>query len=335
MQLLHHPSFSLALLSVTLVEAFQPYQFDQYDPAYVSALRKRLDSFHERLSKGIPPEDNYANDTHWNFDGTLVISSDAWGEALNAVAGPNGFWGNLNVPDYYQLVDGNICGTLFNLQGNQTGEYMGLPVQEGAHFNIHGAELWVFDENLEVDQLITVQERGRVRAQFAGEAPIPPPIPRGSETVPNEQTPQQYRDATRAAMISLHKNVLAGRPEANARLATSNVIVDEVGVITHGPQAFVDAIAASNLGDGAFPVKQIHDEYIIADGRLGLIEYIWHAQQSKEYMGRAPDNKTVRGRGMLWFEFDPEGLVEKMTSVYDERIILEQLESSGTFYLYP
>ena len=157
--------FNALLVATPKVFGYQPYPFDQYDPAYVSALRERLDSFHERLRAGIIPDDHYATDTQWNFDGNLVVGDKEWSKALRAVIGP--VFGNLNISDYYEIVDGNICGTLFNLQGNQTGEFLGLPVQPGAHFNVHGSELWVFDENLEVSELITVQEEGRIRAQLA------------------------------------------------------------------------------------------------------------------------------------------------------------------------
>ena len=136
-------------------------------------------------------------------------------------------------------------------------------------------------------------------------------------------------------MASMHINVLAGKSEANAALATEDVVVNNAGDITKGRDAFVNVIAATQQGHGAFPVKQIHDDYIIADGRLGLIEYVWEGKQQQMYGGRAADNKTVRVRGMLWFEFNSEGLVEKVTSVYDESAIGRQLESSDPYYLYP
>lgn len=326
---------SFLLLAVNRIAAYQPYDFDQYNDTYISSLRDVLDSFHVRLSSGIIPEDTYSSDIHWNFDGNLVISDIEWGNALRAVVGPGGVFGDLNIPDYYQLVDGNICGTMYDLQGNQSGDFLGLPVQPGARFNVHGAELWVFDQNLEANRLITIQPTGRIRAQFAGEIPVPPPIPRGSQNVQNQQMPQEYRDARRRALSSMHKNVLSGNPEANAVYALNEVVVDDVGDIRTGKEAFVEIIAAQQQGLGAFPVKQIHDEYIIVDGRLGAVEYIWHGKQKKEYLGRAPDDKMVRVRAMLWFEFDPAGMVEKVVSVHDERVVLNQLEDNVGYMLYP
>ena len=48
----------------------------------------------------------------------------------------------------------------------------------------------------------------------------------------------------------------------------------------------------------------------------------------------APSDKLVRLRGMLFFEFTQEGLVEKVVSVHDEAIIGYQLQDAVQ-YLYP
>ncbi len=325
---------SLLLLASNPVQSAQPYTFDQYDKRYVSALRERLGSFYERLSAGIIPENNYASDVHWNYDGSLGIGDVELGNAIRAIVGPDGPIGDLDIPDYYQVVDGNICGVMYDLQGNQTGEFLGLPLQPGARFNFHGAELGVFDENLELSELITIEPLGRIKAQFAGEEDLPPPVPRGSQPVPNRQTSQKYRDSRRKAMASMHKNILAGSTDANADLATEGVVVNDVGEVRSGRDAFVEIVAAQQQGQGAFPEKQIYDEYIITDGRLGVIEYVWQGRQKGEYMGRAPEDKMVRVRSMLFFEFSPEGLVEKVVSVHDEAVIIAQLTDAVQF-LYP
>ena len=334
MQFHKYNPIALLFCAATPIPSFQPYTFDQYDPDYVSALRGQLDSFHERLNDGDIPTSTYASDVHWNFDGNLAISDVEWDKAVKQFVGPGGLFSNYGIRDHYQLVDGNICGTLFNVQGNQSGDFLGLPVQPGARFRVYGAELWVFDENLEASELITIQPTGKIRAQFAGEEKAPPRVSNEAQPVPNEQTSLAYRHKTRQAMISMHKNVLAGQAQANSHLALEDVVVDNVGDIRRGRDAFVEVIAAQQQGKGSFPGKQFHDEYIIIDGRLGMMEYIWHGRQKEEYMGRAPDEKMVRVRGMLWFEFDKNGLVEKVVSVHDEAVIMAQLEGTAR-YLYP
>lgn len=80
----------------------------------------------------------------------------------------NGSFQGVYIPDFYQLVDGNICATLNDLQGNQTGPFLGQPVTPGAHFNIRGAELCVFDSEVMLTELITIQPLGKSKVQMAG-----------------------------------------------------------------------------------------------------------------------------------------------------------------------
>lgn len=273
-----------------------------------------------------------AEDVHWNFDGNLIISRKEWTNALTTVV--NGSFQGLYIPDFFQLVDGNICATLYDLQGNQTGPFLGQPVTPGAHFKVRGAELGVFDSEVLLSELFTIQPLGKIKAQMAGQEEVPPPTPRGSQPVPNPQTSAEYRALLRQNMASMHKNVNAGNATSNGLLAAEDVTVDNNGDVTTGRDAFMDIMAARNQGLGAFPQKQFHDEYVLADGRLGAIEYIWHGRQKTEYMDRAADDTMVRVRGMLFFEFNKEGLVEKVVSVHDEAVIGYQLEETVR-YLYP
>ena len=109
---------------------------------------------------------------------------------------------------------------------------------------MYGAQLWVFDENLEANELITMQPTGKIRAKFAGEETPRPRVPDDAQPVPNEQTSLEYRNMTGQAMRAMHRNVLTGQAEANADLAMENVVVDDVGHVKHGRDAFVEIIAA-------------------------------------------------------------------------------------------
>ncbi len=89
-----------------------------------------------------------------------------------------------------------------------------------------------------------------------------------------------------------------------------------------------------NLGQGEFPGKQFHDNYILADGNQGMIEYFWHAYQRGTYNGTQPDDKRIRVRAALYFEFDEQGLVKKVISVHDELVITSYVAGTAR-YLYP
>ncbi|KAI9668428.1 MAG: hypothetical protein M1831_001182 [Alyxoria varia] len=330
---LHLLSALLATITITpTARAYQPYPFNPYDADYISRLRPRLSSFHERLSRGDVPSNNTSPSTHWNYDGQLLISRPEWHKALSTNI--NTSFKGLHIPDVYQLVDGNLCAVMYDLQGNQTGPFLGQPLREGARFKVHGAEFMVFDRDLLLEDLITVEPLGKIKAQFAGTEKVDPPTPEGARPVRAGTTSEEFLRRSRRNMASLHENVRKGRAGDNAELAVQDVVVDADGDVKRGREAFVDVVAARDQGLGAFPEKMVHDEYVLADGRLGAVEYIWHGRQRGEYLGMEASGKMVRVRSVLFFEFDGEGLVVKVVSVHDEGVIGTQLRGEGG-YLYP
>ena len=132
-------------------------------------------------------------------------------------------------------------------------------------------------------------------------------------------------------MRSMHANVLAGRAEDNAHFATDDVIVDDVGDVRHGRDSFVEIVAARRQGQGALPEKQIRDEYIIADGRLGMIGYLWHGKQMAEYLSHKSLNPTTRSphQGLLGNPTIPPaapGATHSNDSVCAPSLLIPQLD---------
>ena len=162
--------------------------------------------------------------------------------------------------------------------------------------HVKGAELAVFDQALLLSELITIEEIGRVAAQFAGREEVPDGRPSGSQPVMNVQTTTKVRERNRQSMASMHRNVVSGNTEDNSAMATEHVAVESNGEARVGRDAFVEIVSARNQGHGAFPEKQFQDEYIVVDGRLGAIEYIWHGRQKGEYMD---GYGTVRQAGQV------------------------------------
>lgn len=307
---------------------------DRYDEYYVSTVRKNFDAFHENLSRA-----NYsgngllvAEDVHWNYDGNLIIGRDDWVTALTTVV--NGSLRGLYIPDLYQVMDGNVGAVLYRLQGNQSGPFAGLPLTPGAHFHVAGAELAVFNSEALLYDLISIEPIGQMVRQMSGQLEVPAPTPQGTQPLRNLQMPPSYREEIRQTLKQFHVNVNAGNASANRMSAIENVVVDVNGNVTKGRDAFLAAIGSTSAGEGAFPNKIFHDDYVLADGRLGAIEYIWHGRQTKNYGNIAANNTLVRMRGMVFFEFNEDLKVEKLTSVYDEAVVATQLQGLVQ-YLYP
>ncbi|KAL9125667.1 MAG: hypothetical protein Q9217_005162 [Psora testacea] len=302
-------------------------------------IRKNLRTFHINLSTG-----NYASngplnalDIHWNYDGVLLISRAAAIAALgqNAEVSLRG----VQAVDIYNVVDGNVGATLYRLQGKQSGPFAGLPLQPepGGYFNALGVERFVFNNEGEVRDLVTVDQVGRMQAQMKGEETEVPEAgtPAVFELPENPQTEVEYRALLRVNMAALHMNVNTGNASANANLAVEDVEVDQSGEVKRGREAFVKLAAGEDAGLGAFPDKVFHDAYVLVDGRQGAVEYVWQGVQKEKYNGtEVKEGAMVRMRGMLFLEFDKEGLVRKVVGVYDERVVADQLQGKGG-YLYP
>jgi len=310
------------------------------ESTYTTLVRKNLASFHVNLSQGNYTLNGALNSPqiHWNYDGTTIIGRAAAVAALGAFAGEGGPLQGITVTDRYLLVDGRVGMVLYSLQGALAAPLPGVPFREGgALYDALGVERFVFDEAALAEDLVTVDQFGRIAAQVAGAAEdLPPPVASPGPLASNPQTRREFREKVRRNLAILHRNVNAGDADANAALAVEGVVVNDNGVDEKtGRGAFVDFIAGKSVGMGAFPLKTFHDFHVIADGKQGAVEYVWQGEQKSAYNGiEVVEGARVRVRGMLFFELDDEGLVTKVTGVHDEAHLGSQLSGKGG-YLYP
>jgi len=273
---------------------------------------------------------------HWNYDGTLLTARDSAIAALGSVVGEKSApLHGLDIRDVYSVVDGNQAMLLYTLKGVLANPLPGAPLGGvGAKYNALGAERFGFDSDALVDEVITVDQFGRIAGQVSGSDGLDTILspPKGK----NVQTTEGYRARVRGNLAALHRNVNAGRSEGNARMAVEDVIVNDNGVVVaNGTKAFMDLVSSKTAGLGAFPEKKFHDFHVLVDGHFGAVEYVWQGQPSGPYPGV---NETVSGtarmRGFMFFELNGEGLVTKVIGVYDEAVVGAQLGGKGG-YLYP
>ena len=90
----------------------------------------------------------------------------------------------------------------------------------------------------------------------------------------------------------------------------------------------------------SFPDKILHVDYILADGHLGAIEFVWEGTHTGAYTTMngtviQPTNNGVRVRSLLFLEFNGDALVSKATFVHNERVIEQQLMETQNQTLYP
>jgi predicted ester cyclase len=327
-----HLHFLYPLAQLTLL-AFNTMASSTFRPLYdehcTSLVRHNFRSFHINLSKGDYAANGplVSSDMYWNYDGTIILSRQGFTTALSGFV--ESALKGLSAVDRYNIVDGNRGAVLLRLSGKQSGPFVGLPLQEYGRYDVWEAEKVVFDEDALARSFITMTPIDLMKEQMKGVIPVSG-APSNTTYGNNPQTSRQFRERLRTMMAAFHLNANAGNANANAAFATENVQIEENGVFSHGRDAFVASVTSQNAGKGAFPEKLFHDVDILADGKLGAVEYVWQAPQKSEYAGIAvKENAAVRLRGMLFLEFSDEGLVEKVIHVFDEGVVNKTLTGTG------
>lgn len=301
--------------------------------AYSNKIRLNLRTFHQNLDAGnfsaIGPL--IAPDYYWNYEGNIILTRAGGQTALETFV--TSTLNGMRARDIYNIVDGNRGAVLFRISGRQSGPFLGLPVQQDGRFNVRSGEFFTFNRDAEAREVVTVTPLGIMLDQMRGV--LEPAGVRNDSLKQAMKRDAGYVKLVKRKLASIHLDANAGDLDDIAKLAVDRVEVDENGSVSYGREAFVRLVTAQNAGNGSFPGKLFHDFDVLVDGNLGAISYVWQAPQEEKYLGtEVKEGSLVRMRGMLFFEFDEDGLVTKATGVYDERVVNATLTGTGG-YLYP
>lgn len=300
------------------------YQHDSY---YENKTRISEAKFHINFSAK-KFDDNgpkVTPDIAWNNGGSLAIGRDIFVAGLKQY---EQVFNGMQLPDIYQIVDGDEGAVLFRGQGKHAAPFGGVK-PEGRRVNFLIGEWMVFDKDSLLNDLITIVPGQQVLPQITGKETPPPPVSKLDELiVPNPQTSVEFRDEWKAAIRSIHGSYDEGKDAAIAALASPDVKVSNAGIETTGREAFVDAVSQFYH---AFPDLIYHDEKVLTDGHLAATSWVWQGTHTGNWTGLngttiAPTHKPVRGRGFYFFEIGKKSqLVDKVTIIWDAASIESQL----------
>ena len=331
---MHLPAlpFVVLLASILPADGFTLNPYNEYDPFYESRVRTTLGSFHPHLSAGEYAANRpMVSDTmHWNDKGLLLVGGDSYVNHLTAF---NVTFHGIQAPDRYHLVDGHVGAVMYRLQGRQTAEVAG--VDTGNKVDILGGELMDFDSDGLLNVLYSIEEIGLLVDQLTGKVNVSRFIP--VSLADNPQTSADFRTGVKKTVAMLHENFNTGVNERNGALANADVRVQADTIQQTGRTAFAGLF---DKWKGAFPDMLYHDDYVLADGQMGCVAYVWQGTQTGKYKAPngttlAASGKPVRVRGMSFFEFDGNGLISSVVNVHDEAVIAQQLEGQSITPLYP
>ena len=132
-------------------------------------------------------------------------------------------------------------------------------------------------------------------------------------------TPAQER-LFRENAPKFHRNFSAGDFDKNGPLVTKNIDVDSNNVRLVGRENFVQRIERYSI---PFPGMQPKDRVIIVDGNVAAVNYILQGEHKGPYGKLAPTGNKIEAMSGEVFEFDPQGLMKKLTTITE----LDRVES--------
>ncbi len=221
----------------------------------------------------------------------------------------------LQLRDRIVVVDGNVAGVLYVLQGKHEGPYGTIPAT-GHKIEAMSGEVFEFNERALMKKLTTVTKLDDVAAEVKGSIVVADF--QNVTILPNQKTSPDSTKKIRAAAAAFDANTNAKQFSRNDALLASDVQI-ETGEhqTSQGKQAFRQLSAQYA---GAFPDMMIRDEYVLVDGNRAVVEYVMEGTQAGPLSlpGKAtiaPTGKTVRVRGVRFMTFNEKGLLQDLVQV--------------------
>jgi steroid delta-isomerase-like uncharacterized protein len=131
----------------------------------------------------------------------------------------------------------------------------------------------------------------------------------------------------RANASKFHRNFSAGNFEANGPLVTADIDVDSNSVKLVGRENFVKRIQRYLI---PFPGLQQRDRVIVVDGNAAAVNYYMQGEHKGPYGDLPATGRKIEVMSGEIFEFTPEGLMKKLTTVTELDRIVDEIKGKVT-----
>lgn len=231
----------------------------------------------------------------------------------------------LQLRDRLILIEGNKAAVHFHLQGEHNGPF-GEIAPTGRKVDIKSGEIFLFDDQVQMADLVTVTELDRLSAQITGRETVEAHedvrfLENGEATA--EQV-EKHRDVTR----QIYDNFSAGDYDASAELVAEDItLMVDAPVPIKGRQAFLEY---SKRHRTAFPDISSHIEEILVDGRRACVSYHQRgAHHGDFHIGDGTvipaTGKVFSFRAIEFLHFNDQGLVDELIVVSNIGELVGQL----------
>lgn len=145
---------------------------------------------------------------------------------------------------------------------------------------------------------------------------------------PSEFTPTPAQEKLfRENAPKFHHNFSLGKFEDNGQLVTENIDVDSNNVKLTGRQNFVDRLKRYSV---AFPGLQLKDKIQLIDGNRAATLYYLQGVNSGPFGNSPPSNRKIEAASGEIFEFDQNGLMQKLITITELNRVAAQVKGAET-----
>lgn len=286
-------------------------------------LRRVASTFHKNFSAGrfddngpLVAEEISVDSNTFRFTGR-----DKFIERIRRYEGP---FPGLKMSDRLLIVDGNKAGIHYLPQGEHRGQF-GDIAATGRKVEVRSAEIFTFNDDAQMADLVTVTELDRLKAQVVGQETIAAHT--NITLADNGEASEAELAAQRDNARKLCDSFSRGDHEAAAALVAEDIVVQPGGAQIQGRTGFVDY---STRHSTAFPDMASEIEDVLVDGKRACVSFHRRGTHHGDFTlvdgtiipatGREFSFRTVE-----FLRFNDQGLIDELISVSNSEDLVSQL----------
>lgn len=286
-------------------------------------VRRVASTFHKNFSAG-RFEDNgplVAEEISVDSNTFRFTGRDKFIERIRRYEGP---FPGLKMSDRLMIVDGNKAGIHYLPQGEHRGQF-GDIAPTGRKVEVRSAEIFTFNDQALMADLVTVTELDRLKAQVAGQETVAAhaDITLADNGSASALEIAEQRDNARR----LHDSFSKGDHEAAAALVAEDIVVQPGRGQIEGRAGFVDY---STRHSNAFPDMASEIEDILVDGKRACVSF--HRRGTHHGDFTLEDGTVISATGrefsfrtVEFLNFNDQGLIDELISVRNGEDLVSQL----------
>lgn len=296
-------------------------------PSFAAQVATNSAKFHANFDKG--DAGKKANGVlaslsiDWTVNNGHLLGNESFVQGL---LGANEGFSSLQFYDMIHVNDGNMAAILYVRHGETSGpSYNGHKVAPGVKVECWNGEFMVFDQDVLLNRLITVNELDDIDLQISGQQVITSFD--NIALLPTGQTSDTVRQELRATAAQFTAHFNARNVSGLKSLCSEDIAVHTFSQTTKGFSAVTDLL---NQYATSFPNLLAHDECVIADGQFAAVESIVSGTHTGPFTAKngtivPADGKMYRTRVMRWYEFNEQGKVKNIWEVNDQNSLIENM----------